>query len=164
MTQRLLVRIVPSLRHTALWILVPLAVATVVYVGLWQRYERAHAAEERLPTAVAAELAQLPPHVSSLVAITFTSVAFERRPSRAALAEHLRTAAALADAPGLRIRADVLGPRAAAISFSASRGRAGCAAVRFGHAAALRVSYAPTRRGACEMSERLLRAPGGAGR
>lgn len=164
MTRRPPARIASSLRHAALWVLVPLVVAAVVYAGLWQRYERAHAAAERLPTAVAAELAQLPPHVSNMVAITFTSVAFDRHPTRAALAGHLRAAIALAHAPGLRMHADVLGSRSAAISFSASAGRSGCAAVRFGRATAVRVAYAPTRRGACAMSERLLRAPPGAGR
>jgi hypothetical protein len=164
MTHRLLARIGLSLRHAVVWVLVPLVVATVVYVALWQRYERAHAAAERLPTAVAAELAQLPPKVSSMVAITFTSVAFDPHPSRAALRGHLRTGISLTDAPGLRIRAGVLGPRTAAISFAASAGRAGCAAVRFGHGAAVRVAYAPTRRGACEVSERLLHAPPGGSR
>jgi hypothetical protein len=164
MTHRLLARIGLSLRHAVVWVLVPLVVATVVYVALWQRYERAHAAAERLPTAVAAELAQLPPKVSSMVAITFTSVAFDPHPSRAALRGHLRTGISLTDAPGLRIRAEVLGPRTAAISFAASAGRAGCAAVRFGHGAAVRVAYAPTRRGACEVSERLLHAPPGGSR
>jgi hypothetical protein len=164
MIQRPLARIGSSLGHAAVWVLVPLAVATLVYAGLWQRYERAHAASERLPTAVAAELAQLPPHVSSMVAIAFTAVAFERHPTRTKLAGQLRAGIALADAPGLRIRAAVLGRRTAAISFSASAGRAGCAAVRFGHAAAVRVAYAPTRRGACEVSERDLHGPAGAGR
>jgi hypothetical protein len=162
MTQPRLARIGSSLRQAALWVLVPLIVAAVVYAGLWQRYERAHAAAERLPTAVAAELAQLPPHVSSMVAITFTSVAFERHPTRAGLAGHLRTGIALADAPGLRIHAVALGPRTAAISFAASAGHAGCVAVRFGRAAAIRAAYAPTRRGACEVSERILHAPAGA--
>jgi hypothetical protein len=162
MTPGLLARIGFSLRHAVVWVLVPVIVATVVYGLLWQRYEWAHAAAERLPTAVAAELAQLPPKVSSMVAITFTSVALDRHPSREALAGHLRDGISLTDAPGLRIRAAVLGPRTAAISFSASSGRAGCAAVRFGHGAAVRVAYALTRRGACEVSERLLHVPPGA--
>jgi len=115
-----------SLRHLAVWVLAPVIVATVVYLGLWQRYERAHAAAERLPTAVAA---QLPPQVSNVVAITFTSAALDPRPTRLVLAGHLRSAVALADAPGLRIHAGALGPRAAALSFIASRGRVrGCPA------------------------------------
>jgi hypothetical protein len=164
MTRRPLARIASSLRHAAAWVIVPLVVAAVVYAGLWRHYERAHAAAERLPTAVAAELAQLPSPVSNLVAIAFTSVAFDRHASRAVLGEHLRTAVTLANASGLRIHAVALGPRTAAISFSAAPGRAGCAAVRFGRAAAVRVAYAPTRGGACEVAERVLRVPPGAGR
>jgi hypothetical protein len=102
--------------------------------------------------------------VSNLVAITFTSVAFDRHATRATLAAHLRTAVSLANASGLRIHADALGPRTAAISFAAAPGRAGCAAVRFGRAAAVRVAYAPTRGGACAASDRVLQAPPGAGR
>ena len=164
MTHRPHAHIVSSLRHLAVWVIAPVIVATVVYLGLWQRYERAHAAAERLPTAVAAQLAQLPPQISSLVAVTFTSAALDRRPTRIVLAGHLRSAVALADAPGLRIHARALGPRAAAVSFVASRGRAGCAAVRFGSRAAVRVAYAPTRPTACALAERRVRMSVGSGR
>ncbi|HKV67479.1 MAG TPA: hypothetical protein VJN72_05275, partial [Gaiellales bacterium] len=75
-----------SLRHLAVWVVAPVIVSTVVYLGLWQRYERAHAAAERLPTAVAAQLAQLPPQVSSVVAVMFTSAALDPRPTRLVLA------------------------------------------------------------------------------
>ena len=164
MTHRPHAHIVSSLRHLAVWVIAPVIVATVVYLGLWQRYERAHAAAERLPTAVAAQLAQLPPQISSLVAVTFTSAALDRRPTRIVLAGHLRSAVALADAPGLRIHARALGPRAAAVSFVASRERAGCAAVRFGSRAAVRVAYAPTRPTACALAERRVRMSVGGGR
>lgn len=164
MTQRPHAHIVSSLRHLAVWVIAPVIVATVVYLGLWQRYERAHAAAERLPTAVAAQLAQLPPQVSNTVAVAFTSAALDPRPTRALLAAHLRSGVALADAPGLRIHARALGPRAAAISFVASRGRAGCAAVRFGSEAAVRIAYAPTRPTACAVAERRVRASIGGGR
>jgi hypothetical protein len=164
MNQRPLAYLVSSLRHLAVWVIAPVIVATVVYLGLWQRYERAHAASERLPTDVAAQLAQLPPQVSNMVAVTFTSAALDARPARALLAWHLRSAIALADAPRLRIHAAALGRRAAVISFLASRGRAGCAAVRLGPEAVLRVAYAPTRRAACALAERRVRASSGAGR
>ena len=163
MTHRPHAHIGSSLRHLTVWVLAPVIVATVVYLGLWQRYERAHAAAERLPTAVAAQLAQLPPQVSNVVAITFTSAALDPRPTRLVLAGHLRSAVALADAPGLRIHAGALGPRAAALSFIASRGRAGCAAVRFGPEAAVRVAYGPTRRAACTVAERRVRSSVGGG-
>ena len=158
MIQRPHAHIVSSLRHLAVWVIAPAIVATVVYLGLWQRYERAQAAAERLPTAVAVQLAQLPPQVSNTVAVAFTSAALDPRPTRVLLAEHLRSAVALADAPGLRIQAGALGPRAAAISFVASRGRAGCAAVRFGSQAAVRVAYAPTRPTACAVAERRVQS------
>lgn len=164
MTHRPHAHIVSSLRHLAVWVVAPMIVATLVYLGLWQRYERAHAAAERLPTAVAAQLAKLPPQVSNVVAVTFTSAALDPRPTRVVLAGHLSSALSLADAPGLRIHARALGPRAAAISFFASRGRAGCAALRFGPAAAVRVAYAPTRRTACAVAERRVRASVGAPR
>jgi hypothetical protein len=151
-------RIASSLAHAAVWVLAPLAVATIVYLGLWHRYERAQAEAERLPTAVAAQLARLPPHVSAVLAITFTAAASDPRPSRAAMAGHVRSAVALADAPGLRLRAVALGPRTAIVSFAPSPGRAGCAAVRVGPAAVVRVAYAGTRRRACAVSERRLRS------
>jgi hypothetical protein len=157
MAQRPHAHIVSSLRHLAVWVIAPVIVATVVYLGLWQRYERAHAAAERLPAAVAAQLAQLPPQVSSAVAVTFTSAALDQRPSRVLLTGHLRSALALVDAPGLRLHGRALGRRTAAISFVASRGRAGCAAVRFGPQAAVRVAYAPTRPAACAVAERRVR-------
>ena len=156
--------LVSSLRHLAVWVIAPVIVATVVYLGLWHRYERAHAASERLPTDVAAQLAQLPPQVSNMVAVTFTSAALDARPTRPLLAGHLHSAIALADAPRLRIHAAALGPRAAAVSFVASRGRAGCAAVQLGPEAAVRVAYAPTRPSACALAERRVRASTGAGR
>lgn len=164
MTERPFARIVSLLRQAAVWVVAPVVVATVVYLGLWQRYERAHAAAERLPTGVAAELAQLPPHVSNMVAVTFTSVAFDRRSSRAALTVDLRRSLTVVDAPGLRVHARALGARNAEFSFSAAPGRAGCAAVRFGPAAAVRVAYASTRGAACAVSERRLRSAAGAAR
>lgn len=156
MSHRRFPRLVSTLRHAAVWLLAPLLVTTVVYLGLWQRYERSQAAAERLPAALAVQLARLPPPVSTLVAITFTAVASDPRPSRDALEGHLRSAVALARAPRLRIRAAVLGPRTAAISFTPSPRRAGCAAARFGAAAAVRVVYGRTRRGACAAAERRL--------
>src|SRR5205823_6146256 len=82
------------------------------------------------------------PQVSNVVAVTFTSAALDPRPTRVVLAGHLSSALSLADAPDLRIHARALGPRAAAISFYASRGRAGCAALRLGPAPALRAADA----------------------
>jgi hypothetical protein len=156
-------RILSPFRQGAVWVLAPLAVAVVVYLGLWHRYERAQAEAQRLPTGVAAQLARLPPHVSALVAITFTASS-GTPPGRAALAARLRSAVTLVDAPGLRIGARAVGSRTAVISFTASPGRAGCAAIRLGPAAAVGVAYARTRSGACLTSERRLAHTAGTGR
>lgn len=164
MPHRRLPRTVSLLRHAVAWVVAPLAVWTVVYLGMWQRYERSQAAAERLPTAVAAQLARLPPPVAALVAITFTAVASDPHPSRAALEAHLRSTAALTVAPTLRIRASVFGARAVSISFAPSPLRAGCAAVLFGQAAAVRVVYGRTRAGACAAAERRLRQRAGGDR
>jgi hypothetical protein len=152
-------RLIAPLRHASVWVIAPLAVATVVYVGLWQRYEHAQAEADRLPTAVAAELARLPPRISTLVAIAFTASASDRPRSRDTLAWHLRSALTLADARG-RVHARATGPRTATISFATAPGGAGCAAIRVGPRAALRVAYARTRGGACTLAARRLRSQG----
>jgi hypothetical protein len=156
MHHRRLIRLAPPLRHAAVWVVVPALVATLVYLGLWRRFEQAQAASGRLPAPVAAQLARLPAPVSSIVAIALVDAESDPRPRRAAVAAYLRSAVVLADAPGRRVRARTLGARTAVISFSAGRGRAGCAAVRFRPAPVVRVAYAATRRGACASAERRL--------
>jgi hypothetical protein len=138
-------------------VLAPLAVAALVYAGLWHRYNDDQASARTLPEALAKQFAQLPAPVSSLIAVTLTDTAAGSRHSGGVLRVRLRSQVAVTDAPGLHLRARVLGAHEASISFAAAHGRAGCAAVRFASDAAVGIAYDSGRRTACRVALRRMR-------
>ena len=147
---------ITKLRHIGGWVLAPLAVAVLVYAGLWHRYNADQASARTLPEAIAKQFAQLPAPVSTLIAVTLTDTASGHAGVHV-LRVHLQSQVAVTDAPGLHIRARVRGAHEAAVSFAAAHGRAGCAVVRFASDAALGIAYAPDRPEACRTARRRLR-------